>query len=336
MVQIVKGYKAVFDDMTSLYRKEQYEVGKWYHTDDDIKLYNKGFHFCKELFHTTVFIPFEMARFFEIEAKNKIIDGEIKSVASDIKFVREISRKEFKKNLISNIDKLIKDNESVRFGLADNPYTPEYGLEKLSHDTDKYVRGAVARRAKSLSVLQELLHDDNPNIRCFLARRNIPEILWELVSDTDEEVKMELVHNKHIPIEILHQLSYDDNPNIKIAVIERIYDKEILQRLSYDSNPFVRCTVAEKIADPIILDKLADDTYVGTKRAVAKNKNTKTSTLQKLMISKDANVRWELAKNINSTIMMLRQLLDDKDPEVRKAASYNPKINQIIKFMKTK
>ena len=86
----MKGYKGFKSDMTC--RNFQYEPGKTYHETAEIRLCNRGFHFCKSLIDCFSFYDHEDGnRFFEVEADGKIIEGDNKCVCSEITIGREIS-----------------------------------------------------------------------------------------------------------------------------------------------------------------------------------------------------------------------------------------------------
>lgn len=91
----MKGYKGMCRDMTC--RGFQFEVGKSYHADGEIRLCRNGFHFCRNLYNVfDYYTPDHNNRFFEIEAKDLIISAPNngKSVTSDIMIIRELSDKE--------------------------------------------------------------------------------------------------------------------------------------------------------------------------------------------------------------------------------------------------
>lgn len=86
---LVKGYKGMRSDMTC--RGMQYEIGKTYHAEGDIKLCCNGFHFCRRLMD--VFLYYDRwggNRFFEVEAEG-VEHGTAKSVAATIRIIRELS-----------------------------------------------------------------------------------------------------------------------------------------------------------------------------------------------------------------------------------------------------
>ena len=88
----MKGYKGMNADMTC--RGMQFEIGKSYHIDGDIKLCKNGFHFCEKLHNVFGFYDKYDSRFFEVEASGDIVSDGSKSATSDIIILRELSRAE--------------------------------------------------------------------------------------------------------------------------------------------------------------------------------------------------------------------------------------------------
>ena len=89
---MVKGYKGMKQDMSC--RDFQYEIGKEYLADGDIKLCGNGFHFCKNLKDVFEYYGNDRGnRFFEVEGNVIESDG-VKCVADKIIIVRELTEKE--------------------------------------------------------------------------------------------------------------------------------------------------------------------------------------------------------------------------------------------------
>ena len=88
------GYKAFNADMTC--RDMQYEIGKSYEMDGEIKLCNKGYHFCENIADCFAYYGSDDARFAKIEAYGDVIksDEDSKCVTNKIRIVEEISRDE--------------------------------------------------------------------------------------------------------------------------------------------------------------------------------------------------------------------------------------------------
>jgi hypothetical protein len=72
----------------------QYELGKWYKHEGEIKLCEKGFHFCKYPSGPWSYYSKSGTRIFKVEAKNVIEEyspgADLKFVCSEIRFVEEI------------------------------------------------------------------------------------------------------------------------------------------------------------------------------------------------------------------------------------------------------
>ena len=89
---IMRGYKGFEADMTC--RDFQYEVGKTYEIDGEIKPCERGFHFCRNAADVLNYYGGEGCRYAEVEAFGEVINGEDKSVTSRIRMVRELTRTE--------------------------------------------------------------------------------------------------------------------------------------------------------------------------------------------------------------------------------------------------
>lgn len=86
----MKGYKGMSSDMTC--RGMQYEIGKTYRVDGDIKLCENGLHFCENLLDVFYFYDrVNGNRFFEVEAVGTTVSGDCKCAASELTIIRELS-----------------------------------------------------------------------------------------------------------------------------------------------------------------------------------------------------------------------------------------------------
>ena len=101
----VKGFKMTNSDMNCL--EFQYEIGKEYNLEGELVPCKNGFHFCKELTNCLEYYNNTEGdkRFFEIEAWGDVVDEYNKSVANNIKFIREIS--------VDEVFEYIKDNKDI-------------------------------------------------------------------------------------------------------------------------------------------------------------------------------------------------------------------------------
>ena len=86
----IKGYKVFNPDWTC--RGFQYEVGKTFTHNGDIKICEAGFHFCEKAADCFKFYNFNPDnKIAEVEAIGKIISSDYKSVTDRIVIVRELS-----------------------------------------------------------------------------------------------------------------------------------------------------------------------------------------------------------------------------------------------------
>ena len=88
------GYKAFNADMTC--RGMQYEIGKSYEMDGEIKLCNRGYHFCENIADCFSYYGEDDARFAKIEAYGEVIksDEDSKCVTNKIRIIEKIPRDE--------------------------------------------------------------------------------------------------------------------------------------------------------------------------------------------------------------------------------------------------
>ena len=88
---VMKGYKVFNSDWTC--SNFQYEVGKTYEMDaTEIKLCNRGFHFCERLIDCFLYYGFDSEnKFAEVEALGVILTDGPKSCTNKIKIVREMN-----------------------------------------------------------------------------------------------------------------------------------------------------------------------------------------------------------------------------------------------------
>ena len=97
----MKGYKGMTKDMTC--RGMQYEVGKTYHVDGEIALCRNGLHFCEQLYNVFGFYERDNGnRYFEVSADGQIISNDMKSVASKLTIIRELTDIEVNRCIYDN------------------------------------------------------------------------------------------------------------------------------------------------------------------------------------------------------------------------------------------
>ena len=88
-----KGYKVTNQDMKC--RDFQFEIGKQYVHEGDIKMCGSGFHFCQQVNNCFNYYVFNSSnRVFEIEYGANVQHGDDKSVTDTITLVRELTWQE--------------------------------------------------------------------------------------------------------------------------------------------------------------------------------------------------------------------------------------------------
>ena len=87
---IHKGYKATDQNMCC--KGHQFELGKWYEVEGDLKMCKNGFHFCE--YPSGPWRYYQNCRIFEVEAKEVLLGtgsgAGLKHVARKIRLVKEI------------------------------------------------------------------------------------------------------------------------------------------------------------------------------------------------------------------------------------------------------
>lgn len=85
-----KGYKVFNPDWTC--RRFQYEVGKTYKHNGNIKIGSEGFHFYNRLADCFKYYPFDLNnKIAEIEATGNVVSRDDISVTDEIVICREMS-----------------------------------------------------------------------------------------------------------------------------------------------------------------------------------------------------------------------------------------------------
>lgn len=89
----------------------QYEVGKEYHINGDVKMCGNGFHACKDLIDTFSYYPIVNSRFAIVKLWGDILFGFDKMCASDIEIVEELPIKDIvKRYVLSKVNFLKRKN----------------------------------------------------------------------------------------------------------------------------------------------------------------------------------------------------------------------------------
>jgi hypothetical protein len=91
-IQAIKAYKAFDKDLKCL--DFQYSVGKTYSCPEDIKLCEKGFHFCENPLNVLHYYNLINSRFAIVEIQGKVFQQEEKGCTDKIRIERELSLSE--------------------------------------------------------------------------------------------------------------------------------------------------------------------------------------------------------------------------------------------------
>lgn len=98
-------------------RDFQYEVGKEYHINGDVKMCENGFHACKDLIDTFSYYPMGSSRFAIVKLWGDVLYGNNKMCASDIEIVEELSLKDIVKCYVTSKVDFLEHKNYTRFEL---------------------------------------------------------------------------------------------------------------------------------------------------------------------------------------------------------------------------
>jgi YD repeat-containing protein len=89
----MEAYKATYNMKC---RDMEYEVGKTYTHDGELKICEQGFHFCKKAIDTLTYYPYDKNfELMEIDVLGDIIDQKDKSVTNKFTVIRVIPKSEY-------------------------------------------------------------------------------------------------------------------------------------------------------------------------------------------------------------------------------------------------
>jgi len=118
----MKGYKAFDQNMKC--RDFQYEIGKVYKHDGDVKMCGAGFHFCEYPLDVQGYYAPATAIFAEIDASGTILKDGDESICSELKIVRKLTALELneaaKSYILERVEKEKKQSNSGNQSSASN------------------------------------------------------------------------------------------------------------------------------------------------------------------------------------------------------------------------
>ena len=87
-MKTIQGFKFIKENMFSKNGNHLWKLGEWYKFDGKIEICEQGFHACKKPLDSLEYVYGD--KWFVVEAKGKIINGDDKFVASEMRLVKEI------------------------------------------------------------------------------------------------------------------------------------------------------------------------------------------------------------------------------------------------------
>ena len=111
----IVAYKAFGNNFSC--RDFQYEVGKEYHINGDVKMCENGFHACKDLMDVFDFYSMSNSRFAIVKMWGDVLFGIDKMCASDIEIVEELSLKDIVERYAASKVEFLEHKNCTRFEL---------------------------------------------------------------------------------------------------------------------------------------------------------------------------------------------------------------------------
>lgn len=232
-----------------------------FHHEGVVHPCNSGFHFCKDI--TDVFTYYNPhCRIFEVIGSGTVFDKEDKTVCSDIEFVREIDYSAYVNHGL----------RVLRCNVAHNKHC----LDELVLDEEPQVRRAVVTSGIP-KYMDMLLHDVDSNVRSVIARQGHRLDLY--MNDRNVYIR-ELVAKQGYGLD---KLINDNSFQVRRAVADQGYGLDILIN---DIHSDVRKAVADQGYG---IDKLLKDDSLFVRQAAIDFNNRKPKTV--LSILKNIFVR---------------------------------------------
>jgi hypothetical protein len=227
---------------------------------------------------------------------------------------------------------LAKDeDESVRFYVSANKYTPLDVQMELAHDQNDIVRSGLAsslqisvreekfRKEIKTRIAIKLMQDELPVVRLALANNIFltGKIYEDLAMDGDPVIRLNLSKNPRASRNTLALLSNDAFDLVR-ANVGRHHNtpRNILANLSTDEAVSVRAAVGTNVnISASLLEMLGKDSENEVLRAVAQQHNTRLATLKFLATSEDTEIQLAVATNPNTSRELLTLLASGKRDE---------------------
>jgi len=208
-------------------------------------------------------------------------------------------------------------------------YSFKRGNQIMTHSdikslsVDEKIRLLTDINAPPTEVLIQLATDEDPDVRYYVAARENtpPEILEILSSDEDECVRWEVARNYNTPIKILELLATTDKDYWNRYQAQRL----LLNNLSNDEKVKL---ASDPNTSQEILKVLAIDPKWYIRYRVAKNLKTSDETQVILATDDDFSIRFTLAKHPHLSQKAIIILVNDGDLLVRERVAMHPNNSQ--------
>ena len=208
----------------------------------------------------------------------------------------------------------LDEDETVRFYVAANKYTPLDVQMELANDLSDIVRSGLASSLQ-INIREEKFRKELKN-----------KIAKILVIDPIPVVRLALANNIFLTGEIYEDLANDTDPVIRLNLSENPRaSRKALTLLSGDEFELVRGNVGKHHNTPReVLESLSKDPFVVVRAAVAKNVNVSASLLKKLGKDSDNIVLRAVALQHKTDLKILNDLVNSEDLEIQLAIVQNP------------
>ena len=149
------------------------------------------------------------------------------------------------------------------------------------------------------------------------------ELLTQLASDRNSDVRLCVIANPNTPREVINNMLFTNGDarfleKVALCMETPVYVLDILGNASDDS---VRLAVARNThTSPFTLSNLAKDDNAAIRWTVAGNKSLPPDSLEQLSEDWNPTVRGEVAENLNTPITIVENLLNDEVETVRQLA----------------
>ena len=219
----ITAYKAFNSNFSC--RDFQYEVGKEYHINGDVKMCGNGFHACQNSIDTFNYYPMENSRFAIVKLWGDILFDFNKMCASDIEIVEELPLKDIVKRYVLSKVNFLKYKNCTRFELnkSENELCNKgYGNYIIStHNNKRIVSRGSDNHIVTTGISNTILSiGDATNIHCIGSSTHLVSIGSSSHISLDHNVTAVLYgNNNKITSSYNHRSVISNGNNCFITII---------------------------------------------------------------------------------------------------------------------